>query len=78
MEFRDKLYKLGISINNADNGVFLPVKKGVSKAVTHAETFGRIYYSILDNRFKEINTREKALKELANIAKELLEGTFFD
>ncbi|PIT58948.1 RHS repeat-associated core domain-containing protein [Snodgrassella alvi] len=80
-ELRNKMKSLGIDINLAENGVYLPTSSKVkanakTNAVAHSKVHTKKYTENVYNRLKDINDPEALKKELKNIASELSNGTF--
>lgn len=75
-------FRWGIAINDADNGVFLPIAhhalEGFPGAVKHRSIHTARYFLEVDARLRPV-AKEPSLKgrlELRGIRTELLEGTF--
>jgi len=75
-EGRKILRDHGISINDAVNGVFLPVKEGVSKAANHARLHTDIYYKAVNKALEEAKEGKDVVRILGEIAEALQNGTF--
>jgi RHS repeat-associated protein len=80
-ELRDKMGLLGIDINSAVNGVYLPTSSKVkanakTEATAHSKVHTQKYKENVYNRLKDIDNAADFKKELKNIASELSNGTF--
>ena len=75
-EARIILSNYGIGINDAVNGVFLPIEKGVSEAAYHCSLHTYEYYNAVLKLLQNTKTRNEAEKVLKEIANRLLDGTF--
>jgi hypothetical protein len=74
---RRKLQGLGISIDAAVNGVFLPSTRAyIGKASNHLTLHTKRYYSEVNRWFADVATKEEAIEVLSRIRNKLLEGTF--
>jgi hypothetical protein len=63
------LQKFGIGINDAENGVFLPLK-------THYQIHTNAYYEAVEAELKLATTREEVIDVLAGIRYTLMNGGF--
>lgn len=72
------LKDLGIDINDASNGVFLPTIKDVSEAAYHPSLHTDTYYKKVTEMLKGITKKEDAIDILDDIAEQLLKGTFMN
>ena len=68
--------KYKVDINSAENGVFLPTQKGVSKAAYHPSLHTNAYYNKVNSLLREANSKEDVIDILKSIRKSLQEGTF--
>ncbi|NUQ77988.1 MAG: AHH domain-containing protein [Polyangiaceae bacterium] len=66
---RELLQKFGVGINEAENGVFLPVK-------VHRHLHTGAYYRAVEEKLATATTRAEALDVLAGIRYGLLNGGF--
>ncbi len=73
---REILEKFNIDINDANNGVFLPTVKGVSKAAYHPSVHTAAYYQKVTDLLEEATTRKECIEILRGIAEQLSNGTF--
>jgi Mg-chelatase subunit ChlD len=74
---REILKKFDIDFNSADNGVFLPTKKGLpgaGSASVHKSRHLNKYINEVTSRLEQAKTREDALKILNTIRNDLLSG----
>ena len=76
LEARRVLWKFGISINDAANGVFLPIVEGVADASYHPRLHTKEYYDKVNELLSYATTRDEALEILAQIRMQLLNGEF--
>jgi RHS repeat-associated protein len=72
---QDVLRKFGIGINEAPNGVFLPGKGSAAPGAYHPSLHTDAYYDMVNDRLKDLTTREEVIAELQAIAKELAQAT---
>ena len=75
-EARSILYKFGIDINAAENGVFLPIEKGVSNASYHPSLHTSEYYSKVNTLLRGAQSKQEVLWTLEYIRNELLNDSF--
>ncbi|MCR2037679.1 DNRLRE domain-containing protein [Adlercreutzia caecimuris] len=75
-EARDHLKRLGIGINDAANGVFLPTKRGVGKGAHHPSLHTKKYITEVTRKIGKAQTKKQAEKILADIREELLDDRF--
>ena len=80
-KLRQKMKSLGIEINSAENGVYLPTSTKVkanakTDAVAHSKVHTKKYTENVYNRLKDIDNAADFKKELNKIANELSNGTF--
>lgn len=75
-EARRILKKYGIDINAAENGVFLPIQKGVSKACYHPKLHTNAYYKRVNDMLQKARSKDDVIAILDDIAEQLLNGTF--
>ncbi|PIT14815.1 hypothetical protein BGI32_06890 [Snodgrassella alvi] len=78
---REKMELLGIDINSAVNGVYLPTSSKVkanakTEAAPHSKVHTQKYKENVYNRLKDIDNAADFKKELKKIANELSNGTF--
>ncbi|GAB4568541.1 MAG: hypothetical protein Tsb0020_22070 [Haliangiales bacterium] len=76
---RDKLKQLGIGINEAVNGVFLPATRkspNPTRAAVHATLHTNKYYQTVNSMLTRATTRAEAEEALRAIAQTLLAGGF--
>ena len=74
---RDQLDNLGIDINSADNGVFLPQVPGsTAPGAYHPSLNSDAYNKQLQLDFLGVNSRNEALDVLDKIRNQLLNGTY--
>jgi hypothetical protein len=74
---RDKLADLGIDLNSANNGVFLPQVPGsAAPGAYHPSLNSDAYNNQLRRDFERVNSRQRALDTLGNIRGQLLNGTY--
>lgn len=73
---RTILARYGIDINDAVNGVFLPIIKGVTVATYHPSIHTNAYYVKVNEILMDVTSKEDLLCLLEFIATELLNGTF--
>lgn len=76
---RKILRKLGIGINEASNGVFLPATRtspNPTGAAVHSTLHTRVYYRQVNRRLGSATTRAQAERILAEIRQILLDGGF--
>lgn len=74
---RKALERLGIDINDASNGVFLPAKKSSPNplgATVHSPLHGNAYYDMVNQRLANVTTRAEAEAALNDIRQILLAG----
>jgi hypothetical protein len=77
VEARDILEEWGISLDNAANGVYLPITlKNAAKAVRHPPLHTKTYARELLKRLRRSKSAEEVLIALDRIRKQLLAGTF--
>jgi hypothetical protein len=71
---RDKFAEWGIDLNSAENGVLLPKGEGIGSGTPHSDTQNNErYMQAMPDRFRDVTTREQALRELSEIKVELEE-----
>jgi RHS repeat-associated protein len=72
------LQRLGIGINSAHNGVFLPGRAGsaLAPAAVHAGGHSNVYYRAVNQALSGATTRQEAIQILNGIAEALKAGTF--
>jgi A nuclease family of the HNH/ENDO VII superfamily with conserved AHH len=76
-DLKDRLIALGIGINDAENGVFLPQVPGSqAPGAYHPSLHNNDYYNQLQRDFIDVNTKDRAIEVLANIRSQLLNGTY--
>ncbi|EDM79606.1 Rhs family protein-like protein [Plesiocystis pacifica SIR-1] len=78
-EARLRLERLGIDIDDAVNGVFLPqtkAAKATSQAAYHPKLHTEKYYMAVTKRLRRAKTSEQATKILNRIADDLSKGVF--
>lgn len=75
---RDVLYKFGVGINDAVDGVFLPTVRGVSEAAYHPALHTKDYYAWVNNMLSGAQSREQVIEILQEIAKILTNGHLED
>jgi hypothetical protein len=73
---REILQKFDIPINSADNGVWLPDRKGVGQGAYHRELHSEAYYREVEHRLKGAADRDEALGILRTIKEELSKNRF--
>lgn len=74
---RELLERLGISVHNAANGVYLPAKfDDAVKAIYHSKVHTKKYFEQVWLRLKKAKSKEQALIILNQIRSELLSGKF--
>ncbi|NDJ57436.1 hypothetical protein GWD52_10595 [Enterobacteriaceae bacterium 4M9] len=78
---REKMDELGVKINSADNGVYLPTSSKVKKnsgtsAIAHSRVHTDAYKQNVYDRLNDINNKSDFESELSKIADELKKGTF--
>lgn len=74
---RELLSRLGIDINSAENGVFLPNKPGsTAPGAYHPSLHSSEYYNAVEQEFDGIESREEAIFVLNRIRRRLINGTF--
>jgi hypothetical protein len=76
-EARDKLEDLGIPVDHADNGKFLPGGQAAADArgvATHGSTHRKEFYDALNERLQEAETPEQAQAVLRSIKDKLGNG----
>jgi A nuclease family of the HNH/ENDO VII superfamily with conserved AHH len=72
-----KLGNLGIDINSADNGVFLPQVPGsTAPGAYHPKLNNTKYHDQLQLDFEGVNSKNDALDVLGRIRGQLLNGTY--
>ena len=75
-EARSILWKYGISVNDAVNGVFLPTVKSASDATYHPGLHTVEYYSQVNKMLNSAKSKEDVIGILNDIATQLITGTF--
>ena len=75
-EARAILRKYGVGINDAANGVYLPIAKNVSNATYHPSMHSDVYYYEVSSRLKQAKSKEDVLSILKEISNELENGEF--
>ena len=76
-ESREKLIELGIGINDAVNGVYLPTDKNtLTMATYHPSLHTNVYYDTVNERLRDATTYNEGVNALNKIRNELLNGTF--
>ncbi len=73
---RNKLKTLGININEAVNGVFLPTIKDVSSATYHPAMHTNVYYDKVNDLLEGVTEKQDAIDILKYISEQLKAGTF--
>jgi hypothetical protein len=76
-DLRDKFAEWGVDLNSAVNGVLLPRNGGTGSETQHRDTQNNpVYEKAMLDRFRDVTTREQALRELAEIKVELQQRKF--
>lgn len=70
------MLKYGVDINDAANGVFLPIAKDVADAAYHPALHTNMYYDEVNELLKEAISKQDVIDILTYIAKSLQDGTF--
>jgi hypothetical protein len=74
---RQILRNVGVDINEAANGVFLPRLRGtLARGAYHPRLHTTAYYREVYQRLSGVTARSEALEVLEGIRAELLRGTF--
>ena len=73
---RKILQKYGIDINDAENGVFLPIVIDVADGVYHPSLHTSAYYDEVNNLLKDATSKREVLDVLSYISELLQDGTF--
>ena len=73
---RSLLTKYGVGVNEAINGILLPMDN-VTGVVRHQETFCRAYYEAVQNLLKDASSKDDVLDILDDIQDMLLNGERF-
>ena len=73
---RKILSKYGIDIDDAANGVFLPVGKNVTEGTNHWGLHTDEYYKAINESLEGATSKEQAIKALEEISASLANGTF--
>ena len=81
VSLRNKMDELGIDINAASNGVYLPTSTKVkvnagTSAIAHSKVHTSVYKENVYNRLKDVNNQVDFERELNSIAGELSKGMF--
>ncbi|PWV99280.1 RHS repeat-associated core domain-containing protein, partial [Mangrovibacter plantisponsor] len=81
MSLRNKMDELGIDINSANNGVYLPTSTKVknnadTSAIAHSKVHTNTYKENVYNRLKDVNNKNDFERALNDIASELSKGIF--
>lgn len=74
---RDVLQRVGVDINSADNGVFLPRSSAAPNpggAAVHSRLHTRSYYETVNDRLSTVSTRDEAVEVLNSLRQSLLGG----
>jgi hypothetical protein len=69
------LKKLGIGIDEAVNGVFLPRTVSAGTGAIHAGGHARTYYELVNRALRNVRTKDEAIAVLREIAEGLRNGT---
>lgn len=75
-EARAILLNFGVDINDAVNGVFLPMVKNVSDAAYHPRLHTKAYYEKVTELLSSAQSKEDVIEILSDIAEQLQKGTF--
>jgi RHS repeat-associated protein len=74
---RERLLQVGVQIDEAVNGVFLPaVRDYTGQAANHLTLHTQRYYQAVNDALANVQTRQEALEALRMIRDRLLAGTF--
>lgn len=73
---RDVLDKFNVKVNDAVNGVFLPIVKGVSDAAYHPSLHTKTYYDTVNYLLSKATCKEDVIYILIQIGNQLADGTF--
>lgn len=76
LKAREILTKFKIDINDSVNGVFLPMKEGLSDALIHIGRHPKEYSQQVYNELTNAKTRKEVIEVLDDIKGRLLDGTF--
>ena len=74
-ESRAIMQMYGVDINDAENGAFLPIVRGVSEGTYHPSLHTNAYYDRVNNLLSEATCKEDVLDILEFIGDELKNGT---
>jgi len=77
-EARAILQKYGIDINDAANGVFLPMAKEVAEGAYHPSLHTNKYYDEINSLLSDVTSKQEALDVLEYISEALQDGTFME
>lgn len=75
-EARIILERYGIGINDAANGVFLPIRQNIPDGVYHPSLHTQTYYDTVNNLLKAASNKETTYEILKYIGNNLANGTF--
>jgi len=75
-EARKVLEKFNIDINDAANGIFLPIQKGVDDAIQHAKIHTNKYYQEIEKMLNQATTKEEVIETLEDIREQISQGIF--
>jgi hypothetical protein len=74
---REALARVGVQVNEAVNGVFLPATKDyVGQAVNHLTLHTKEYYNAVNAALQNVETRAQAVQVLKDIGNALLNGNY--
>lgn len=76
VEARSILYRFGIDINDAVNGVFLPTVKNIPNSAYHRSLHTDSYYRKVTELLTPATSKEDVIDILEDIAEQLQKGTF--
>jgi hypothetical protein len=71
------LERVGVQLDEAVNGVFLPAaRQATEQAMNHLTLHTNRYYAAVNDALVNVATREQAVEALGAIKQALLNGTF--
>ena len=73
---REIIEKYGVDVNDAINGVFLPIGENISKAANHLTLHTQKYYDTVNEIINQVQNKEELVKVLKGIAEALQQGKF--
>jgi hypothetical protein len=74
---REALVRVGVQVDEAVNGVFLPAaREAISNAANHLTLHTQRYYQAVNQALANVETRQDAVEALKMIKDRLLDGSF--